>query len=184
MREVGLQTEVGEIVSEDLAYDNKFFPVISRVVKTPAGIVREPQFLLDRGGKFFAIAVACDEYDNYILVDEPKYGQMKRVLSVPTGGVKKGETPLTAAKREFLNETGYISDHWEESGLAPLIDFADKIDGGEHHIFYARNARRHQDPRDPERKVFITSKHSLMEVLRVGIMCIPAMSLAALLLPR
>ncbi len=107
MRTPGEKTEVGTIVSETKVLDNKFFPVIERVIQTPDGGTREPQLLWDRSGKVFSVAIARTPEGKFVLIREPKYGQMKQMLVVPTGAVKKDETPEQAANREFIEETGY-----------------------------------------------------------------------------
>jgi 8-oxo-dGTP pyrophosphatase MutT (NUDIX family) len=153
------------------------------VVKTPEGTKREPQLLWDRRGKRFAIAVAIDAHGDYILVEEPKYGQMIRMVSAPTGAIRAGESPLEAAKRELLEETGYVAAHWEESRYHSLVDFADKCDGGEHCIYYAVDAVRQGEPKYSDQKVIIASKDKLIRhLIPTGI--VPAISIAALLLPR
>ena len=180
MRKPGEVTDVGTIVSEVKAFDHKFFPVVERVVQTPSGEVREPQLLWDRYGKQFVGAVVRDEQGQYVLVEEPKYGQMRRMVSVPTGGVKKGETLLAAAQREFLEETGYEASDWEPLCEGPIVDFADKSDGGEHHFFTARHARKVREPRSTEQKVILATSSESRVLLRSG--RIPAISMAALLL--
>ncbi|MBI4224894.1 MAG: NUDIX hydrolase [Candidatus Sungbacteria bacterium] len=133
-------TEVGKIVSESIAYDNPFFKVTRRIVETSGGIIREPQFLWDRQGRSFSVVIGHTNAGNIILVREPKYGQMKRMLTAATGGVKKDETPLDAAKREFTEETGYGATNWIILREDPMVDFSDKIDGGEHYFFLATGA--------------------------------------------
>ena len=183
MRDEGEKTVVGTIVSERAVFEHPFFTVIERVVMTPEGVTREPQLLWDRRGKNFVIVVATDEEGRYVLVAERKFGQMRQFISTPTGGIKRGETPLEAGKRELLAETGYESDSWSEPSVFPLIDFADKTDGGEHVILYATGARKVAEPRDPGQKLVLTDKHKLLtRIIPLGFM--PAMSIAALLMPR
>lgn len=164
MRNVGEKTTVGVIGSERLVLDNRYFSVIERVIKTPDGITREPQLLWDRAGKSFAVAVGLTVEGSFVLVREPKYGQMRRFLSVPTGGVKKGEPPADAAAREFLEETGYEITEWRLLRSTPVVDFADKSDGGEHYFFFGIGATRKQDP-ESEREVVIVTPDQAMEML-------------------
>lgn len=58
-------------------------------------------------------------------------------FSLPGGRVEEGEDPLEGAKRELLEETGYVSDDWE---LFRKYDPLHKIDWS---IYYyiARNCR-------------------------------------------
>ncbi len=179
MRQAREVTEVGTILSEAAAYDNPFYRVISRVVQTPDGAVREPQLLWDRMGKSFAIAVVTDEEGRYVLVREAKYGQMQFMISAPTGGVKKNETPLAAAAREFLTETGYAAESWEMLFVGkPIFDFGDKTDGGGHYICVAKNARKIDVPSNADQSVVLASRSEFFGHAISGWM--PAMSIAAI----
>ena len=179
-RKVGLETPVGTITSEIVAYDNPFFRVLERVVTLSDGTVREPQLLWDSIGKSFAIAVTTDEEGFSIVVEENKYAQMQRMISEATGAVKKGEDALAAAQRELLEETGYVSDEWTVLMASPLIDFADKRDGAEHFLFRAQNARKVAEPKNPDQVVLRLRYSEMLDAIRAG--RVPAMSAAAFLL--
>ncbi len=146
MRKEGEVTEVGTIISETKALDNKFFPVIERVIQTPDGETREPQLLWDRSGKTFAVAIARTLEGKFVFIREPKYGQMRKMLVLPTGAVKKNETPKQAADREFTEETGYKVENWVQLRENPVVDFADKTDGGEHYFFLGVDAVKVGEP--------------------------------------
>lgn len=181
MRQAGKETSVGVITSERKVFDNPFFTVVERVVKTPEGMLRDLQLLWDRSGKQFVIGVAFNTDGKIILVEESKYGQMRRMISAPTGGIKKRESPVNALKREFLAETGYMSNTWTRINTGPIVDFADKSDGGEHFIFLGFETFKVQEPRDPEQKVILVTQDELIwRVLPSG--RVPAMSIAALML--
>jgi len=180
MRYVGEMTPVGKIISEVRKFDHQFFSVIERIVETPDGIIRDPQLLWDRGKKQFAVVVAIDTEGRYVLVEEPKYGQMCIMISTPTGGIEKGEKPLDAAKRELLEETGYVSDKWITPNISPITEFADKTDGGEHLFFYALGARKHTEAGTNQKTITVDRSEIMTSLIPNGV--VPAMSIAALLL--
>jgi ADP-ribose pyrophosphatase YjhB (NUDIX family) len=155
---------VGEIVTETRAFDNKFFPVIERVIKTPGGTTRDPQLVWDRRERKFVVGVVMDEHGKLLLVREPKYGQMKYLLGLPAGGVKKEEPINVAIKREVREETGYDVDQWAGAKALRLIDFADKTDGGHHHISIWVNARKVCEP-EQDTEVILLGREEIDQLL-------------------
>lgn len=51
-----------------------------------------------------------------VLVHQYRHGIDEVTLEIPGGCVDPGELPLSAAKRELLEETGYTSERWEQIG--------------------------------------------------------------------
>ena len=51
-----------------------------------------------------------------IMVDQYRFGIGARTLETPGGMVDAGETPLAAAQRELLEETGYGGGEWQSLG--------------------------------------------------------------------
>lgn len=54
--------------------------------------------------------VAIDDAGNIILKKEYRYCFDRELIEIPAGGFEKGEDALDVAKRELLEETGYVSD--------------------------------------------------------------------------
>lgn len=84
--------------------------------------------------------VALDEEGNVILKREYRYCYDRELLEIPAGAFNDGETdPLAVARRELLEETGYVSDCWEY--LGPTVESSAKLTNFMH-IFLARNCRK------------------------------------------
>ena len=88
--------------------------------------------------------VALNSEEELILVEQYRVPVSARVLELPAGLVGDEEdhlkeSPLQAAQRELLEETGYVSESWEEAfsgcSSAGLCDEFVRI-------FIARNARK------------------------------------------
>jgi ADP-ribose diphosphatase len=60
---------------------------------------------------------ALTKQQEVVLIKQYRHGVQKAIVELPGGSVDKGESPLEAAKRELMEETGYASDRWIEVGL-------------------------------------------------------------------
>ena len=120
------------------------------LLDTPWVKVRRDSVALPNGAKiddFYAVSirdasaiVALDEEANVILKREYRYCYDRELLEIPAGAFNDGETdPLSVAQRELLEETGYVSDHWEY--LGPTVESSAKMTNFMH-IFLARNCRK------------------------------------------
>lgn len=120
------------------------------LLDTPWVKVRRDRVVLPNGAKmddFYAITirdasaiVALDEGGNLILKREYRYCYDRELLEIPAGAFEPGETdPLAVARRELLEETGYVSDCWEY--LGPTVESSAKMTNFMH-IFLARNCRK------------------------------------------
>jgi len=59
-----------------------------------------------------AAVVALDEKSNVLLVEQYRYSIKQYMTELPAGLIDERETPLDAAKRELLEETGHIAKNW------------------------------------------------------------------------
>lgn len=116
----------------------------------------------------FASVVAITTDGALVLVRGYKHGLGKVVLSVPGGHVQEGESPLDAARRELLEETGYTADNWADLGRF-VVDGNRQC--GTMHLFVARDAVRTKRPladETEELEVDLVSQASAVEAIRHG----------------
>ena len=62
------------------------------------------------------LVFALNKYQEVVLVKQYRHGAHKVMIELPGGSIDQGESPLDAAKRELLEETGYSSDRFIELG--------------------------------------------------------------------
>lgn len=93
-------------------YDNKWINVTQYDVINPSGgegIYGKIHF------KNIAIGVVpLDEDMNTYLVGQFRFATNEYSWEIPEGGGPIGTDPLDSAKRELLEETGLVAEHWQE----------------------------------------------------------------------
>ncbi|KUO69332.1 MAG: hypothetical protein APF80_01060 [Alphaproteobacteria bacterium BRH_c36] len=123
------------------------FKLISRrtVYKSPWLELREDGVIRPDGapGTFGVITMKegssilpLDDDGQVYLVREFKYGIERDSIEVISGGLDDGETPLAAAQRELLEETGLIAREWLSLGCVNPFTTVVK---SPNHVFLARN---------------------------------------------
>ena len=58
----------------------------------------------------FAVIAALDESQNLLLVRQYRHGTDRAYWALPGGFLEPGEAPAAAARRELLEETGYLAE--------------------------------------------------------------------------
>jgi len=118
-------------------YDTKFLRLYEDTVQLPDGKVFDDYSIVNTNDG--VIIVATDENGNVLMFDEYKYPIDQDILVFPAGGVEPGESPLIAAARELLEETGYESSDIELVGQC--YDYPSKVQHLDH-IVRIKNAKK------------------------------------------
>jgi 8-oxo-dGTP pyrophosphatase MutT (NUDIX family) len=108
--------------------------------------------------------VALTAEDRVLLIRQYRVGTRSVTTEIPGGTVDAGESPLDAAKRELLEETGYTSDSWSEIGkVEPNPAFQTNVT----YTFLAREARPTGEQRFDETELIEVEERAIVDVPRL-----------------
>ncbi|MCD8302064.1 MAG: NUDIX hydrolase [Prevotellaceae bacterium] len=81
-------------------------------VRLPSGAEVKSYYVLEYPD--FCNIVALTKEGKMIMERQYRHAQRLTAYEIPAGCVEKGETPLQAARRELLEETGYVGGEWKQ----------------------------------------------------------------------
>jgi ADP-ribose diphosphatase len=94
--------------------DGNLLKVHRDTVRLPDGTLGEREYIRHPG----AVAIVALFEDGTILLERQfRYPNRRVFLEIPAGKLEPGEPPLETAKRELLEETGYVADEWTRIGV-------------------------------------------------------------------
>ncbi len=120
-------------VSGGLVYDGELLKVRRDVVRLPDRSQGAREYIRHPG----AVAIVALFDDGAVLLERQfRYPHRREFIEVPAGKLEPGEPQLDTAKRELLEETGYVAQEWTRLGsIHTAIAYTDETI----HLFLARN---------------------------------------------
>lgn len=98
-----------EIVSSRTVFTGRVFAIVEESVRLPSGLRQDLALVVHPG----AVAIAAeDERGELVLVRQYRHALGRWLLELPAGRREGGEEPLTAARRELEEETGFAAREW------------------------------------------------------------------------
>ncbi|MBN3961188.1 NUDIX hydrolase [Nostoc sp. NMS8] len=95
---------------------DRWISVRSDTCQMPNGTIVDPYYVLEY--PTWVNVVALTKNQEVVLVEQYRHGLKKTILELPSGAVEAEDVfPLEAAKRELLEETGYTSNNFIETGI-------------------------------------------------------------------
>lgn len=156
--------------------DNPWTTTSTRMVyENPWIRVREDQVINPNGGKgIYGVVmfrnravgvVPVDDEDHTWLVGQYRYPHHCYEWEIPEGGCPEGEEPVECAKRELLEETGLVAEHYELIVEAQLSNSTtDEVA----YMFLARGIRQAEANPEETEKLEVR-RVPLVEAIRMAI---------------
>ncbi len=101
-------------LSTERVYDGALLKVHRDTVRLPDGSQGAREYIRHPG----AVAVVPLFDDGRVLLERQyRYPHRREFIEIPAGKLEPGEPPLDTAKRELLEETGYVAQEWTRLGV-------------------------------------------------------------------
>lgn len=101
-------------IKKDYLISNKWVKLRKDHVVLPSGKEIDDFYVIERPNLIHVIAITKD--GKFILEKQYRYTAHQECYEICAGMIEDGETPIEAAKRELLEETGYAGGEWREYG--------------------------------------------------------------------
>lgn len=107
-----------------VAYAGDFIRVLKDEARMPDGSTSQREHIVHPG----AVAVlALLDNGNLLLERQFRYGPQREFIELPAGKIDPGEDILACAKRELLEETGFVAKEWKHVTTAwPCIGYSNE----------------------------------------------------------
>lgn len=108
--------------------EGKFIRMHTDRVRLPDGSESHREYVLHPGAVVVAAFLGNSvDLDTLVFEHQYRYPVGKHFIELPAGKIDAGEAQLETARRELLEETGYVSETWQHAlTMHPTIGYANE----------------------------------------------------------
>lgn len=144
------QNAKAEVMESKVVYQGKVFHISQDRVREPNGVtaVRE---VVRHSGSAVILAVDESQPEPQVLLEEQfRYAANETLWEAPAGRIDPGESPLAAAQRELMEETGFTARRWK-----PAFEFyaSPGFLDEKMHVFLARGLKAGEATPEEDEKI-------------------------------
>ena len=167
-------------LSSEVVFEAKhWFKVIQDTVKLPNNRIVDDYYRIE--ALDYVLIYARSNNGKVLIERQYKHGLGKITTTFPAGFIDKNEQPLSAAKRELLEETGFQAKIWKQIGTF-ILDGTRNY--GKAHYFIAENLEYIAEPIKSDMEElqvsFLSIDELLSEVAQGELSLLPAISIMAM----
>lgn len=143
----------------------RIFDFVREKISLPNGVKKFYDFIKHRGA---VVIIPLIQQNKVIILKQYRIAHKKYIFELPAGTLSLGETPLSCAKRELLEETGYKAKTMKKIGkIIPAPGYSSEV----LHIYKANVFKSEQIAEKDEDEViqpFIFTKNKIKKMIKSG----------------
>ena len=157
-------TKKWKILSSEYLFKRPWLTARKDIVQLPDGRVNPEYYVVEYPDWVNVIAITKD--GQFVMERQYRHAVGMTCYELPCGVMEAGETPLEAARRELMEETGYGNGEW-----SPIIDITPNPSSMSNftHCFLAKGVEKigeaHLDATE-ELEVYLLSEAEVRQLLR------------------
>lgn len=152
-----------KILHSDYLLKTPWLTVRKDHIRQPSGVELDDFYIIE--SRDWVNVIAVTEDGQYIIEEQYRHGIQQVCTELCAGNVENGETPLQAAQRELLEETGYAGGEWSLIGtFSPNTSAMTNSC----HCYLARGVKKVQAPkldRSEDIRISLISESELRQLL-------------------
>lgn len=113
-----------KVNSSATIYQGRIFKMVSENITLANGVSTDLDIIRHPGA---AAIVPLSDKNTVLMIKQYRHAVGGYIWEIPAGAFDPGETAVACAKRELIEETGYLARDWEKLGeMTPVPGYSDE----------------------------------------------------------